>query len=437
MTVLLNPLSWQIPIVNVPSGTPTPEFMRQWQRQAQINATIVDLSTAAALSKTLDKLGSATGDIIYRASTGWTVQTPGATNTVLAISGGLPTWSTISAILDSIGSTQGDILYRDSSGWQVLAPGTSGNFLKTQGASANPVWAAVSAGSGTVNSGTAGQVAYYASSTNAVSGEALSTLIDSAIGSAQGDILYRDASVWQVLAPGTSGKYLKTQGAGANPVWDSVSGGGGIANGWALVVTATAQSKTSPTTTSGINTTGASLIIVGAACASGQSYTVTDNKSNTYTGRTVYTGGSVTEAQLFYCINPTVGSGHTFSLSAGGNTIATIVVFAFSWSGTTITYMSEAGTSNAVSTSLVSTGVANPTKFAAALAVSVLCIPNTDSASVKIATNWNAPVGAAFSSGNFNGGWMAYRLTSDTEIAAWSWSTSSGNAAALALFAGT
>ena len=37
-------------------------------------------------------------------------------------------------------TTQGDILYRDGSGLQRLAAGTSGQFLKTQGASANPTW---------------------------------------------------------------------------------------------------------------------------------------------------------------------------------------------------------------------------------------------------------------------------------------------------------
>jgi hypothetical protein len=40
---------------------------------------------------------------------------------------------------------------------------------------------------------------------------------------AQGDILYRGASTWTRLGAGTSGQYLKTQGAGANPVWASVT----------------------------------------------------------------------------------------------------------------------------------------------------------------------------------------------------------------------
>ena len=43
-------------------------------------------------------------------------------------------------------TTQGDVLYRDGSGLQRLAAGTNGQYLKTQGAGANPTWATVSAG---------------------------------------------------------------------------------------------------------------------------------------------------------------------------------------------------------------------------------------------------------------------------------------------------
>lgn len=35
---------------------------------------------------------------------------------------------------------QGDVIYFDGTNWARLAPGTSGQFLKTQGAAANPVW---------------------------------------------------------------------------------------------------------------------------------------------------------------------------------------------------------------------------------------------------------------------------------------------------------
>ena len=48
--------------------------------------------------------------------------------------------------------------------------------------------------------------------------------LDSTIGSSQGTLLYRGASTWSALAPGTNGYYLKTQGAGANPTWANASG---------------------------------------------------------------------------------------------------------------------------------------------------------------------------------------------------------------------
>ena len=42
---------------------------------------------------------------------------------------------------------------------------------------------------------------------------------------AQGDIVYRNASGLAKLGAGTSGQFLKTQGTGANPVWGTVAGG--------------------------------------------------------------------------------------------------------------------------------------------------------------------------------------------------------------------
>jgi len=52
-------------------------------------------------------------------------------------------------------------------------------------------------------------------------------LLDTA-STTQGTILYRNASDWVTLSPGTSGQYLKTLGAGANPIWDSPSGSGAV-----------------------------------------------------------------------------------------------------------------------------------------------------------------------------------------------------------------
>ena len=46
------------------------------------------------------------------------------------------------AIVPPASLAQGDILYFNGTSWARLAASTSGYFLKTQGASANPVWAA-------------------------------------------------------------------------------------------------------------------------------------------------------------------------------------------------------------------------------------------------------------------------------------------------------
>jgi hypothetical protein len=50
----------------------------------------------------------------------------------------------------------------------------------------------------------------------------LSQMLDWA-SSTQGSIIYRDASGWVALGPGTSGHFLQTNGAGANPAWASTS----------------------------------------------------------------------------------------------------------------------------------------------------------------------------------------------------------------------
>jgi hypothetical protein len=54
----------------------------------------------------------------------------------------------------------------------------------------------------------------------------LTQVLDLVGSAAQGDILYRGGSTWTRLGAGTSGQYLQTQGAAANPQWATVSGGG-------------------------------------------------------------------------------------------------------------------------------------------------------------------------------------------------------------------
>jgi hypothetical protein len=98
-------------------------------------------------------------------------------------------------VLDTFGATQGMTLYRGASGWAALPGSGTNTLLSLSGSTSNPAW------------------------------RSLSYMIDNAIdsASAQGTILYRGATTWSALTPGTSGQLLRTNGASANPSWQTVT----------------------------------------------------------------------------------------------------------------------------------------------------------------------------------------------------------------------
>lgn len=69
-----------------------------------------------------------------------------------------PSHATVNQILDyTFGTARGTLIFRSVAGWASLTPGSTGEFLKTNGAGANPQWAAVpGAAGGTVQSVTCG-----------------------------------------------------------------------------------------------------------------------------------------------------------------------------------------------------------------------------------------------------------------------------------------
>ena len=67
----------------------------------------------------------------------------------------------------------------------------------------------------------------YGNNTTATTTYTASGILD-VIGNTRGSILYRGASGWALLAPGTSGQALETSGAGADPVWATVLGTGTV-----------------------------------------------------------------------------------------------------------------------------------------------------------------------------------------------------------------
>lgn len=141
------------------------------------------------------------GDIVTRGASAEQRLAVGAANTILKSDGTDPGWGTITSLLDSLfSSAQGSILYRDAASWAALAPGTSGHYLQTQGAAANPAWAAVSGGTNALLDGT--------NHTDTTAGAV-----------ARGDVITGQGGTpkWTRLALGASGKYLYSDGTDA--IW--------------------------------------------------------------------------------------------------------------------------------------------------------------------------------------------------------------------------
>ncbi len=126
-----------------------------------------------------------------------------------------------------------------------------------------------------------------------------------------------------------------------------------------LVHTAAGSTNATDVTTSAIDTTGATWLIVVVSDVDGTSVP-TDSKSNTWVALTGQTSGGAgpASARLFYVASPTVGSGHTFS-SAGNS--PGIAVLAFSGSVGSLSAQTGAATAP---TTTISTGTVTPTRRA-------------------------------------------------------------------------
>lgn len=168
-----------------------------------------------------------------------------------------PTDLTLTNLLDIASNTRGSVLERGASGWTIITPGTLGNVLTSNGSGADPTYQAVT-GSGTVNAGTSGQLSYYASSTNAVSGNPNLTISAAALtlgvtGSATGSEIFSGATTGAVTiqpqaAAGTYNFNLPITAGAAGTVLTS-QGGGSTAMTWTSAGTGTVTGPVSSTST--------------------------------------------------------------------------------------------------------------------------------------------------------------------------------------------
>ncbi len=159
---------------------------------------------------------------------------------------------------------------------------------------------------------------------------------------------YRRAEA-QFALPGISG-----------PGTPAVVSGGPAA--WTLIATATGHGLHNFTTTT-VDTSTANLLVAGVNGVSAFSWTWADSKSNTWAtttpGAQQSYGGN--EFWLYYALSPTVGSGHTFTLTSSVDTACSAVVFAFkSASGTPYLDPASGTTTTGTSSNQLATTARSP-----------------------------------------------------------------------------
>jgi Chaperone of endosialidase len=174
------------------------------------------------------------------------------------------------------------------------------------------------------------------------SANSLTSILDANFGTTQGSLIYRTGSQWTALSPGISGQLLKTNGAGADPSWATVSGAGTVtsvnASGGSTGLTFTGG----PITASGTLTLGGTLGIG----AGGTGVTSTPTNGQLLIGNgTNYTLANISS-----------GSGISITNGSGSITIANSGVTSFS-AGTT-GFTPSTGTTGSITLS-GTLGVAN------------------------------------------------------------------------------
>jgi hypothetical protein len=221
-----------------------------------------------------------------------------------------------------------------------------------------------------------------------------------------------------------------------------ISGGGG--NLFTLIAHAsghTASGGASPaTTTPNIDTTGANLIVMGAAWYNGGTVTFSDSAGNpSPTLLTVYQSNtaSVAAVQMAYWYSPTLSSTHNFTFSSTAACYASVYVSA--WGGAAASpFDQQYGNGPVAGNTLIQPGLVTPASNNE-LIVSICATSNTGSTVPTIDSGFTVSDALAYLASNYFGGGMAYlkQTTAAAVNPTWTFggTASSGSiAAAIATF---
>ncbi len=206
-----------------------------------------------------------------------------------------------------------------------------------------------------------------------------------------------------------------------------VSGGGGC-SGICLVshVQSVVGNTSSVTTSPGIDTTGANLIVVNVTGFNlgGGSQTLTDNKSNTTYVALSQAGSGTCHNNLWYILSPTVGSGHTFTYNSGGSSIfGTIQVAAFS--GAVPSFDRETTNSNSSPATTIQPGSITPGNNNEVVMTGVCFSDDAGSSTYTINGSYTITDFIGFATGNNEGGGLAYLVQTSAAATNPTWTDSS------------
>lgn len=185
-------------------------------------------------------------------------------------------------------------------------------------------------------------------------------------------------------------------------------------------------------TTSAIDTTGATLLVVSATYSRGGGFTLSDSKGNTWTALNIAQDGSFLENRLFYAANPTVGTGHTFT-AAGGNLFQDIAVVAFSGVPTSSPFDTGKQNTNAGAIAAIAPGSSGTPSAAGSLLVSGFGGTYTSSPPT-IGSSFSIEQTNPFSGGNNYGNSIAWKVSSTAENPTWTGNDATDSAATIAVF---